>query len=272
MFWKSFKLEWKKMWVGRNLIYAMLIGCAISLFQIVTEDVVQLKGLLGNAIMEYPDSVFNKGLMFGFSKYMLSYYTGVAFIAVLPYAMSFYREKQSGYVRQIITRMDAKQYFIAKYLVTFLSGGIAVTVPLLLNLMISMAIWPSVVPQPGTMTFPIFGTSMFAGLFFSVPYLYVLVYLLIDFVIAGILATFSLGISWIAFHKYIVLFFPFIVYYLIHFICTYIGNQKFSPLAIMMPTQGSADTNYFVTGLVILVMFVVSLLMYWIGGKKNEVY
>lgn len=272
MFWKSLKLEWRKMWTGKKLIYAVLVGCVISIFQIIVEDVPQLKGLAGHAVMEYPDSVFNKGLMFEFSKYMVAYYTAVSFIAVIPYSLSFYREKQSGYIRQIITRMDSKQYFIAKYIVTFLSGGIAVTVPLLMNLMISTAIWPSVVPQPGTMTFPIFGTSMFSDLFFSMPYLYALIYLMIDFAIAGILATFSLGISWIAFHKYIVLFFPFIVYYLIHFICTYIGNQKLSPLAIMMPQQQNTDMSYFVTGMVIALLFVASLLMYWIGGKKNEVY
>lgn len=265
-------IEWERMMKSRRFLYAILLGCSITFMQIVIEEIPDLPFLPGHAITEYPDSVFNRGLMLGFSKFTIIYYTAVMLLAVIPDAVSFYEDRQTGYIRQIMTRIDIRKYLVAKYVVVFVSGGLVAIIPLLINLMVCMAFWPSVMPQPGTMSFLIFGTSMFGNIFYTHPYLYLSIYFLIDFIIAGVFATFALGISWYAFHKYIVMFFPFIVYYLIHFICRYIGKEEFSPLIMMMPEQPDTNINFIYICAVVMLLLFSSLIIYYIGGRKNEIY
>ena len=63
-------------------------------------------------------------------------------LAVLPFGASYYMDLKSGYVKQLVTRCGSKKYLCAKYGSTFISGGVVVAIPLLLQLMLLALIFP----------------------------------------------------------------------------------------------------------------------------------
>ncbi len=265
-----FKIEWKRIWRNPFTYIALLAGLIVCIIEIFVDVVPELEFLLGRAIMEYPDTVFDKGIMFSYSKYTEFYYTIIPLLAVIPGGVSFYQDIESGYIRQIITRESRKKYYMAKLTTAFLSAGLVAVIPLIVNFMICMALLPATIPQLGGMKVGIRHGCMFAELFFENPFLYTGIYLIIDFIIAGVLVLFAVSISWISFSKYLVMFMPFMIFYVLHFIAQYIGMSDWSPLYMLMSDQGLSIDGVKVF-ILILLMLVASGVMFVIGGKKHEV-
>ena len=94
---------------------ALVAGIVICMAEIFSDVIPELEFLRGRAIMEYPDTVFDKGILFQNSKFQQIYYTIIPLIAVVPAGISFYQDIDSGYIRQIITRENKRKYYIAKY-------------------------------------------------------------------------------------------------------------------------------------------------------------
>lgn len=117
-------------------------------------------------------------------------------LAALPYGASLLREEQLGYEKQVVMRSGKRAYFVTKFVIAFLTGGIVVTIPAVLSLGIAMSYLPlipveSFMEQTGVDAF-----SMWVGLFQQYPLVYALLYIMLDFVIAGIFAVLSLTICW----------------------------------------------------------------------------
>ena len=62
------------------------------------------------------------------------FFTLLPLLAVLPYGRSFSQEQKNGYLKVIIPRCGRTRYFASKWVATFLSGGVAVVLPLLVSL------------------------------------------------------------------------------------------------------------------------------------------
>lgn len=63
------------------------------------------------------------------------FYTVWPVLAAMAYGWSYIGERRSGVYGQIASRTSAKDYYIAKYIAVFISGGLAVGVPVLLGLL-----------------------------------------------------------------------------------------------------------------------------------------
>lgn len=63
-------------------------------------------------------------------------------LAVLSFGASYYMDLKLGYVKQLVTKCGSKKYLCAKYGSTFISGGVVVAIPLLLQLMLLALIFP----------------------------------------------------------------------------------------------------------------------------------
>lgn len=117
-------------------------------------------------------------------------------IAALPFAGSYYTDLQSGYIKNICIRVSRKDYYRAKYCATFLFGAISVMLPLLVSLMLSMAVYP--MRRPEKLSFaaaPIIDASLFGGIFHQYPALYCILFTLLDGLLAGMVAMFSVCIA-----------------------------------------------------------------------------
>lgn len=124
-----------------------------------------------------------------------TYYLLIPLIAVMPFSASFYFDHRSGYDIQLCQRISRNQYLRSKYLACFLSGGTAISIPLLSSYFSALMILPDIVPAATMGTNVLTPRILFSDLYFSKPVAYFLIYLVIDFLMGGWYACFGLALS-----------------------------------------------------------------------------
>lgn len=236
------RIEFSRALKNKFLLLAILLGCVITVSHFVQNIVPQLNWHTWWTFKidqdMYPNSVFNQWIgESSASMQQMLYYLMLPILAALPFGDSFYLDMKTGYIKNVFIRSKKSQYYAAKYLSTFVAGGIAVTVPLLLNLALSASFVPSLLPDPISGTYVVVEANMGSGLFLTHPYVYTFLYLALDFVFAGLLAGISLSISFFVSNRFIVLLAPFIGY-LVFFAFTELTKHSIlDPVYFLMPLQ-----------------------------------
>ena len=105
-------------------------------------------------------------------------------LAALPFAWSYAQERKNGVYYQLVCRAGKQTYFVAKTLAVFVSGGLAVSVPVLFNLLVNAMILPDMMPNVimQNLNTPM---SFLIELYYSNPWLYTLLWCGIDFLWGG---------------------------------------------------------------------------------------
>lgn len=209
-FKRVLKIELYRAFINKLFIFAVLAGSIITISHVIF-NVIPMTEFLDDYLnydkpMMDVHGVFNKwigGQSFTMQPFL--YYLLLPILVTIPFADSFFTDKKSCYIDNIFIRTNKKNYYFSKLIAVFFSAGIVILIPLLINLMLTAMILPSINPQISGGTFPIVANSMWAELFYTHPYIYVFGYLLIDFIFAGLIASISLVVSFWAEHRFIVL-------------------------------------------------------------------
>ena len=259
--------------IGMKL--ALLVGCALSIWHVITVIMPISEGqnyeLSANAIddLYVPISLFSTWMgneLFPIQSYI--FYLILPLLAVLPFGSSFFEDIKSGYIINVCTRVEKKIYFKAKYLAVFLSGGVAVVAPLLLNLVLSSMFMPAFIPDNGTVG-TISPTTMAYEVFFTHPLIYVLMFIVIDFIFAGVIATLSLSYTYFTEHRFGVMIVPFVFYFFIYSLTNLIDKTDYS---LFFMLNGGANNNYLpMYILYFLLFFILSYVVFMWKGKKQDV-
>ena len=259
--------------IGMKL--ALLVGCALSIWHVITVIMPISEGqnyeLSANAIddLYVPISLFSTWMgneLFPIQSYI--FYLILPLLAVLPFGSSFFEDIKSGYIINVCTRVEKKIYFKAKYLAFFLSGGVAVVAPLLLNLVLSSMFMPAFIPDNGTVG-TISPTTMAYEVFFTHPLIYVLMLIVIDFIFAGVIATLVLSYTYFTEHRFGVMIVPFVFYFFIYSLTNLIDKTDYS---LFFMLNGGANNNYLpVYILYFLLFFILSYVIFMWKGKKQDV-
>ena len=104
-------------------------------------------------------------------------------LAAIPYGWSYCQERRSGVTQQITTRSNKRIYFNSKYIAVFVSGGLAVMIPVLVNLLVDALICPYELPILGLV--PIFNGNFLSGLYYTNPWLYAICWCGMEFLFGG---------------------------------------------------------------------------------------
>jgi hypothetical protein len=259
--------------IGMKL--ALLVGCALSIWHVITVIMPISEGqnyeLSANAIddLYVPISLFSTWMgneLFPIQSYI--FYLILPLLAVLPFGSSFFEDIKSGYIINVCTRVEKKIYFKAKYLAVFLSGGVTVVAPLLLNLVLSSMFMPAFIPDNGTVG-TISPTTMAYEVFFTHPLVYVLMFIVIDFIFAGVMATLALSYTYFTEHRFGVMIVPFVFYFFIYSLTNLIDKTDYS---LFFMLNGGANNNYLpVYILYFILFFTLSYLIFMWKGKKQDV-
>jgi hypothetical protein len=259
--------------IGMKL--ALLVGCALSIWHVITVIMPISEGqnyeLSANAIddLYVPISLYSTWMgneLFPIQSYI--FYLILPLLAVLPFGSSFFEDIKSGYIINVCTRVEKKIYFKAKYLAVFLSGGVAVVAPLLLNLVLSSMFMPAFIPDNGTVG-TISPTTMAYEVFFTHPLIYVLMLIVIDFIFAGVIATLVLSYTYFTEHRFGVMIVPFVFYFFIYSLTNLIDKTDYS---LFFMLNGGANNNYLpVYILYFLLFFILSYVIFMWKGKKQDV-
>ena len=259
--------------IGMKL--ALLVGCALSIWHVITVIMPISEGqnyeLSADVIddLYVPISLFSTWMgneLFPIQSYI--FYLILPLLAVLPFGSSFFEDIKSGYIINVCTRVEKKIYFKAKYLAVFLSGGVAVVAPLLLNLVLSSMFMPAFIPDNGTVG-TISPTTMAYEVFFTHPLVYVLMFIVIDFIFAGVMATLALSYTYFTEHRFGVMIVSFVFYFFIYSLTNLIDKTDYS---LFFMLNGGANNNYLpVYILYFLLFFALSYVIFMWKGKKQDV-
>ena len=282
------KLELKKAFKNKFFWISVVLGCLITLLSF--EHMVNMyyegmSAISGNStdIIYDPhigiNTVFNCWI--GGEPFSLGssiYFFVFPLLIALPYGWSYSEERKCGYRRMMITKTGKKKYYCAKYVAVFLSGGVAMVLPLIFNFWMTLLVVPAILPDVTmNMFYGVFGGSFLAELYYTVPSLYVAIYLFIDFVYCGFLVCICMAVSGIVRQKWGVVLIPFLLLLFVHVITDYIYSdpsvayKELSPLYFLR----GVEVRYSFSGSIIL-LFAIGLLVISLIGiikeYRNEIY
>lgn len=129
-------------------------------------------------------------------------------LAAMAYGWSYNEERRSGLYNQIVIRTSPTAYYNAKYIGVFVSGGLAVSVPLLINLLVNALILPYDIPFPGTIPNGYFLSQFF----YTCPWAYGLIWCCMVFLMGGAAACFCFITGTKLRHSVMVILVPYAMY------------------------------------------------------------
>ena len=204
------------------------------------------------------------------------FYMLLPLLAGLAYGWSYCTERKSGYVAQMVSRSRKKsQYFLAKYIATFLAGGAVVAIPLVLNFIVICCFIPAYTPDNFYWLYYAMNSHFLRGLFFNAPLLFVCCIILLDFIFAGLFAAACVALAFFVKNKFAVILLPFLGVLAVQYLQDNVLGTitDFIAISPMDFLRGYAMNA--VLGLPILIWLILLLVftlgVTWIKGAKDDV-
>jgi len=173
---------------------------------------------------------------------------------------------------QMVLRETRARYLLNKYVAVFLSGGLVIAVPVVLNIMIIALYFPAHAPD---LNYDIYTTvkafSFGSKLYYEIPWLYLMIRVAVIFWYGGVAATVSMAVTFFSRNRFVILFTPMLFFLLLNYSYTLFQvPYEISPLRFL----GSGNVYYVVTPIVIgEALFLSFLTIAFIGlrGRKKDV-
>ena len=178
-------------------------------------------------------------------------------LAVLPNAWSFLSELKSGSIKNSFTRTSRKHYYAAKYLATFVSAGVVVVAPIILNLVLCACLMPAYMPDIYAVVYVgIYTESLWSEMYYNAPILYCLMFVCLNFAFAGIWSSFVMSLSFFIRNRIALMVGPFLfLVFLKFFEERLIGVVSIHPGLTPFTYLRGTGTSFFSNGYVILAEF-----------------
>jgi hypothetical protein len=197
-------------------------------------------------------------------------------VVAIPYGWSYCSELKCGYVKNMVIRCGRKNYYLSKYIATFLSGGLVMIIPLIINIMLIACFIPARIPDVVSAVYTgIFPEDLMAELYYSKPFLYLAFYLLIDFFFCGLIATLSFAITTFTKSRVVVTLFPFAIILGFHYFFGAFAfdlGKELSPLNFLKPLCWEFPATWEVILIEGGILFLITFSLTFLKGRKKEIY
>lgn len=268
------KIELDRALKNHKFLIALFIGCIISVMQVIFV-VIPLSNSL-DEYLQYGKGLYYPGWLFSswlsadlYNQYSYLFYLILPVLSSFAYATSGFEDYKSGFIKNICIRINKKKYYFSKFIAVFISGGLTIAIPLLLNLLLSSLFLPSMVPEATASLSSIRSLTMWHTIYYSHPYIHSLLFIILNFIFAGAIATFSLVVGKDIEHKIVVLLSPFLIFIFINVLSDVINYPYLSPINFLR--SGYGMTN----GIVVIIEISLILLFNWsiyvLVGEKDDV-
>jgi len=284
------KIELNKALKSKLFFIAVAIGCIITLFNTVYFVQLYLKEISEVAKFEVQFNLkyntvnavatpFGRWIgMEGFSLGSSILYFVFPLLIAIPYGWSYFSERKNGYEKNFVIRSGKTNYYLAKYIALFVSGGLTMAIPLIFNF-ISLAMFLPLVP-PNVSDFIYYGISppcLMSMIYYSHPYLYVLSMCALAFVFCGLIACLCYTASIFIKNRISVILAPFALLVALRYIQKYLIEQfpslYYNEINPMYFLRGqSAKTTFGILIVVAFVLLVITLGVILVRGRKHEIY
>lgn len=270
-----FMMEIRRSLRSRGMILALVIGIALSLMQVIQNQLPMYQANLTKFYEDFPilppsnvSEVWIAGNAANLAGFV--YFLVFPILAALPFGTSYFDDNRSGFLKGIYMRVPRRQYLAAKYVASLLSGGIAVVIPLIVNLMLALVLFPNLLPNAVYSMSGMGASRMFYEIYYSHPMLYALIFLGIDFLMGGMWACVALAASYLSDYKIIVLISPFFIQLVIHVMCTMLNRSDYS--SVYFTRAGYGIKYGWVVIAYLLVGSLAALVIFRKKGEKEDVF
>ncbi len=268
------KIELIRALKSKTMLLTLMIGSLITLSHVVVY-VIPVSNFIDKAL-SYNKQMYSVPTVFAgwigqasYSMQSFLFYMLLPLLATIPFGDSFFADIRTGYIKNVLIRVRKKDYYVAKYIATFISGGLVIVIPLIINLMITAMFLPSHHPQV-TSGYSNGAASMRSNLFFIHPYAYILGYLVIDFIFSGFISTIALSVSLISEYRFMVVVIPFLIYLFMYSLLSSLGLWSYEAFYFLQPGYGN---NSFITIFIqALILATLTSTTFLIGGVKEDIY
>lgn len=224
-----------------------------------------------NASSLYNHWIGGEAMSLGFTLF----FTLLPLIAVLPYGWSYFIEDKNGYVKTVVIRSNKWQYFLSKYLATFIAGGLVILIPLVVNFLLVASFVPAITPSMVySLRYPVMIGSLWSTLFYTYPLIFVLLYVILNFIFAGLFATMSLAVSFFLRNRIAIILTPFFLIMTLHYSRTFLAYRYYneiSPINYLHATCVENAANAWIITAQGLLFFVLTFGITMKLGVKREI-
>ena len=276
---KLLKVECKRAFCNKTFYACLGIGAVLSIWllciqvqEVKTFEQMILEYGIEKVGLYYPRSIYNSfiGLDYAYLPSTILY-TIFPILVTLPHGISYYYDKKIGYMKNILIKSKRRDYFLAKYVSVFMSGFVMTMLILLFSFWLSALFFPGLLPEVTTAMYcPFDKHALLIKLFYSHPWLYVLIYIFIDAVFFGVIATVAIAISCYSNHMLLVCSGGMMIYLMVDLVTELLGKPEFSPLKFLRPTQMLCNANpvIIIVELAVLISLVM-ILLFKVERKKD---
>lgn len=282
---KMIKLEVQKAFRNQLFYCSIIIGCAITMLSFFDNisayqnDLIILAESNTNPMQE-STGLFN--LWIGGEPFSLGsaiYFFVFPLLVAIPYGWSYCEEKQCGYTKMMAVRSGKMNYFMSKYIAVFLSGGLTMVIPLLFNFLLTSMFVPAVVPSPVYCTSSgIFFYSLMSRIYYTMPLLYVFLYLCIDFFFCGFIACISYNVAGFVKYRLVAVLFPMFLLLGLHYSRQFIYTsmtvkyKEISPMFFLRPVAAAYEASWMVIITEMIVLFAATFILSIVWERGHEIY
>lgn len=185
-------------------------------------------------------------------------------LSILPYCWSYCSDYKQGYAKKVIDKYGNYNYHLSKYIAVFISSGLIMVIPMVLNLLIILLFVPAITPDSVyDIYYGIFSNNFMADFFYSHPFVYVSLFILLGFIFSGLFGCIGYSISTIVKSKIVSIITPISIILLAEYIKnqvisdTVVERNNFSPLSFLCPAK-SLNTNWFIIIFEIVLLFLIT--------------
>lgn len=246
---KAIQIEMWKATHNPFFVLSLLLGLGIILLDVAqnfftVKELVERNieaGLIGNGthtISLFTRWIAMNGVTFGSIYFFLIW----PVLAAMPHGWSYAQEVKTGAVNQYLIRSTRKTYFIAKYTAVFLSGGIAVSVPVVANLFLNALFCPATVPEITHLLTAVSDGYFLSELFYTHPWCYCLIWCFVDFLFGGMGACLCFLVVHYVRFPVMVMLAPFAMLYLMNILSSIVRHFTKWNIALTPLEQALAGT------------------------------
>ena len=269
-----FKLEIRRAFGSASFFFSIFLGMIIAFAQWYIEVLPfskTLEGYMASGLpMAYPYGVYCNWMGSHNFAFAYLFFSLLPILATLPHGDSFYGDIKNNFISVICTRTKQINYYCSKYIAAFLAGGISVLVPLIFNFILCALSLPLVKPEAADYTSTIGANSTLGDLFYTHPFVYLLIFAAFIFLFSGAIATFSLLTTYYTHYRFIVLITPFLIYLFLNSFFSLIGLTDWQPVLCLNPGYNADRT----IPLVLLPVIMISITSFYfiLRGGHEDIY
>lgn len=261
-----YRIELKRAFVNIRFYIALCIGMIIISLHLI--DIIPEVLNAGKYVNSFPVNSYYVWIGAGTYKWhTYLYFLVFPLIASLPYGITCFSDRKRCVDIQYMTRCSRMKYYSAKYFAIFLSGGCVVVLPLMTNFLVCALVFPSITPEVTSCMYSVTSNTMLHELFYSMPLLYIALYMVIIFIYSGLWASVSMIVSDTTEYRFIAEIGVFFIYVFIISLFDIFENAEYMQVYFLIP--GFSNINGKIVLLEMAVLAIVTCGYMCLKGKKN---